>query len=548
MKKQTLLQTAFGIIIIAALSSGCQKAPSKSARIADSANNEIANPEQIPSNICSAEMMEKRKTFQLTELKILSVHEKMTTQQTTELKNSYREEAQKQVESCAQLIGQFTKEKITSCLKTETPKSQENAFYKDVLEAKCKTVIEWEKAVTPSKNLVENLAAPIKKPKSIVLQLTPAAMELIQEKNAAEFRYLVKAEIKYGKENYIKDARAGETTCTLSSPAAISTNSEAKESSQESLQASAKTLSKTSLEPLQKKSTLNYIAESQASDQLTNQLTGQATQNALGFEDKGENSVITFQDSSGMIISMLCLNQAISSESDRATALRKHFGRLANVQEFEKMDPRLNADLAPTVKPTEEKVAEKNAEIEKVAAEKEKGKAIEQTIEKARETIQVVLKESLAEIKKTSLEVAEESIGKTQKASESIVTSAVAQSKVAASEIVNSSVTKAEASAAKVIDQAIAKATIAAEQVSEKTIAAAKSAGTELITESKIAANEVVDQGITKAKLAAVETVTSPFTWIGKTASSAWDGFAGFFSSGDKKQNKTVDIRKAIRK
>lgn len=503
MKKQSLRYTILGLFISAVLAQGCQKAPAK--KVSAQADEAAPAIEKLAIAVCSDDLMAKRKTFQLAEIQTLALHDKMSLQNSAEHQQNYRKLAQKQVENCKAILDQFEKEKISACFKTAGDKSQENSFSKDVLEKKCKTLGDWGKTVTRD----DNTFTEVVKPKVIAIKLGSTAQKLIQPKTASEFLYLVKSEIKAGKEQYQKDAQAGLITCTLSSQS----------------------------NEISEASVLKYVAESVA------------TKTDVGFELKQKSSLITLQDSGSTVVSLLCLNLEISSEVERASSLKKIFGHQALIQEYDKDDARLNADLAPPVAKADDKVAT----TEKAVAEAEKSKAIDQTIDKARSTMQGVLKETLEEIKKTSLEISEGSIAKAQVAANEVIGTSITKAETAAINIVKASETTgvnliqaAELSAARVVEHSVQTATVAAEKVSEKTILQTTVAGKELIQESKVAATEVVDQSITKAKTAALDTVKAPFKWIGEKATNAWEGFTGFFSSSTKK-DATIDIRKKIR-
>lgn len=504
MKKQSLHYNFLSLFIFAVLTQSCQKAPDKKRTLPAA---EVAPvTEKLATTVCSDELIIKRKTFQLGEVQTLAVHDKMSIQNNSEHTQNYRRLALKQVENCKAILDQFEKEKINSCFKTADDKSLENSFHKEMLEKKCIALGDWGKTVTQS----ENVFTEVVKPKVITVKLGSNAQKLIQSKTASEFLYLLKSEIKSGKDQYQKDAQAGLTTCTLSSQSDDMTPAA---------------------------SNLKYVAQSVA------------TKADVGFELKGKSSLITFQDSDNNVISLLCLNLEISSEKDQASSLKKIFGYQALIQEFEKDDARLNTDLAPPVVKSDVEAET----TEKAAAETEKNKAIDQTIDKAQNVIQGVLKETLEEIKKTSLEISEDSIARAQVAANQVIGTSITKAESAALNIVKAGevsganlIQAAEVSATKVVDHSVQTAAVAADKISEKAIAQTTAAGKELIKESKVAANEVVDQSITKAKTAALDTVKAPFKWVGEKATNLWGGFTSFFSSNNKK-NASVEIRKKIR-
>ncbi len=512
MKKQSLCYTILHLFIFAVLAQSCQKAPSK--KISTPAADTVLATEKLVTLVCSADLISKRKTFQLVELQTLALHDKMSLHYNSEHTQNYRRIAQKQVESCTAILDQFEQEKISVCFKTADDKSQENLFQKEILEKKCIALGDWGKTVTRA----ENTFTEVTKPKVITVKLGSNAQKLIQSKSVSEFLYLLKSEIKSDKDQYQKDAQAGQTTCTLSSQ---------------------------SNEVIAAASILKYVTESVANKA------------DVGFELKGKSSLITFQDGNSNVVSLLCLNLETSSEKERANSLKKIFGHQALIQEYEKDDAQLNADLAlPAVKSDD-----KAETTEKAVAEAEKNKAIDQTIDKARSTIQGVLKETLEEIKKVSLEISEGSIARAQQASATVVIKAeaaginiVKAGETAGSNLLKASETTggnlivaAEVSAMRVANYAAETLATTAANVSEKTIAQSTVAGKELIKEGKVAAIEVANHTINQAKTTAVDTLKAPFKWIGEKATNLWDGFAGFFSSSNKK-NATVDIRKKIRK
>lgn len=501
MRQQNLTSTipVFAVLFIALIAFGCQKPTSKDAKLITTPNDETLIDEKVPANVCSQEILKKGQAFYDGQIQSKTAYEKIVLQNDAAAKEAYSKSAEMQIAACKAIIDQMETEKISSCLKSATEKTKENSLNKDQQLATCKTVGNWGKSVTKEENTYTETTVP----KIIRLQLTAEGIKSLKEKTAGEFLYLIDGKVKAGKEDFKADVAAGALACSVSNLKLDANDS----------------------------AVFKYVAEVKA------------TAADLGIETKAAVSIVTLQNSKGAISSLICANSKLSSESDRASNLKKIFKSLATIEELTKGDPKLNADVAPAI----HKTAEKAAASEAAAAEKTK--ALEQTIDKARETMQTMLRDALVEVKKTSVEIAKESLVEAQKTSAVIISAAVSEAQTAAASTIAVAIEQAQAAASTTITQTINQAQVAADATVEKAVDKAQVAATQVvttaITEGKVAANEVVDQGISKAKTAAVDTIAAPFTWVGEKASSVWQGIKGFFSSSE---DTIYEIKKTDRK
>ncbi len=499
MKKHKLFKTAIYFCASTLLVIGCQKAPSKKIAPVDT---EIESADKTIPVQCSADLMNKAKALESDQTKVTAIFEKLTLQNDVELKKTYIQLAQKQVENCQGIVQQMTKEKITWCSKSETENKDIDILAVKIIEIKCKILQAWNTSLSEDQApLPESPEAAT--PTTIRVQFNEAGQKLLQTKNAAEFLYFSRGEIKSGKDSYKQDALAGNIACVFSNQS----------------------------EKPSERSAFKYVAESKA------------TSADIGFEFKGNSSLITLQDDDNTIISVVCLNVESVPEKDRADSIKKLFGNLITLEETSATNsdsselPIEESEVAPAIELVPVLIDEKSQVAAAASAQDEKSKNLDQTIEKAQKTIQVILKDSLAETKKTAGELSKESIAEAQKASSVILLEAevagknlILQSQTSAIVVVN----EAKSAAQNVVDQSIQKSQLATAAVIKNGIA-----------EAKTAANEVVDLGIKKTQKAAVDTVKSPFRWVKEKATNTWNGFAKFFSSKDKK---TIQSKPAVQK
>lgn len=498
MKNQKLFKTVIYFCASSLVVIGCQKAPSKNIAPLDTEAIKIESEDKTVPTQCSSDFLKKAKVLNSDQMKATAIFEKLTLQKDTELKKTYNQLAQNQVENCQGLLQQMNKEKITSCLKYENENMEESVVEIKTIEENCKNLQSWNKTLSEDEAPLPEAVLP----STLRVQFNEAGSKLIQTKNAAEFLYFSRGEIKSGKDSYKQDALAGNITCVFS-------NQSEKPSEQ---------------------STFKYVAESKA------------TSADIGFEFKGNSSLITLQDDDNTIISVVCLNVEAISAKDRAGSIKKLFGNLIT-DETSAIDtksveqPTEESEVAPALELVPVLIDEKSQAAAAAVASEEKGKNLDQTLEKAQKTIQIVLKDSLAETKKTANELSKESITNAQKASSVILLEAevagknlILESQKSAIIVVN----EAKTAANEVVDQSIKKSQVATAAVIKNGIA-----------EAKTAANEVVDSGIKKTQKAAVDTVKSPFRWVKEKASNTWNGFAKFFSSKDKK---TIQSKPVVQK
>ena len=499
MKNQKLFKTVIYFCASTLVVIGCQKAPSKKIAPAETDTIKIESEEKAIPAQCSSDFLNKAKVLNSDQTKATALYEKLTLQKDAELNKAYLQLAKKQVENCQGLVQQMHKEKITSCLKIETETAEESVVEIKIIEENCKNLQSWNKSISEDETPLPEVATPT----TIRVQFNEAGQKLLQTKNAAEFLYFSRGEIKSGKDSYKQDALAGNIACVFSNQS----------------------------EKPSERSAFKYVAESKA------------TSADIGFEFKGNSSLITLQDDDNAIISVVCLNVETVSMKDRADSIKKLFGNLITLEEASVTDidssEQLTEDteVAPALELVPVLIDEKNQVAAAAAAQEEKSKNLDQTMEKAQKTIQVILKDSLAETKKTAVEISKDSIAEAQKASSVILAEAevagknlILQSQTSAIVVVN----EAKSAAQNVVDQSIQKSQLATAAVIKNGIA-----------EAKTAANEVVDLGIKKTQKAAVDTVKSPFRWVKEKATNTWNGFAKFFSSKDKK---TIQSKPAVQK
>ena len=521
MKKQTLSKTFIYFFATTLMVIGCQKAPNKDTtlEIADPAVTDTEN--KTAAVMCSSEFLNQAKVLSDDQAKVSEIYEKLTLQKNTELNKYYLQLAQKQVDHCHALIQQMDTEKITSCKMSDIDKTEETSIVKKTIEENCKNLEVWNKNLTTA----DPTATVTTSTKTIQFQFNETGLKLIQSKDAIDFLYFSRGEIKSGQDAYKQDALAGNIACVFSNQSEV----------------------------VNKSSVFKYVAESKA------------TTADIGFEFKGNSSLIILQDSKDAVISIVCLNLETSSEKDRLKLVKKLFGNLVTFKELSETEAKASEELieetevAPALELVPVLIDEKNQVAAAAAANEEKNKNLDETLDKAQKTIQTVLKDSLAETKKTANELAKESIAEAQKASSVLLAQAevtannlITQSKTAATALVNDTkiaskevvdqaqtagsalITQSQTAATAVIDQGIKKSQVASDAVITKGIHQAKSA-----------ANEVVDLGIKKTQKAALDTAKAPFRWIKEKANNTWNGFTNFFTSKDKK---TLQVKKVEQK
>ena len=522
MKKQNLPKVFVYFFATTLIVIGCQKAPNKSITPAATDSAKIDTEAKILANVCSAEFLNLTKALNDDQATASQIYEKMTLKKDAELDKSYRQIAQKQVDHCHALVQQMDKEKISSCQKSDSDTSEENRIDRKTIEESCKSIENWNKSITAADTTVAETSVP----KTIQIQFNETGLKLIQSKSVAEFLYFSRGEIKSGQDAYKQDALAGNIACVFSNQS----------------------------ENENKSSTFKYVTESKA------------TTADIGFEFKGNSSLITLQDSKNAVISVVCLNLEPSSEKERFNSLKKLFGNLLTLKEMSEADAKSSFEsveepqAAPALELVPVLVDEKNEVSAAAIAKEEKSKSLDETLDKAQKTIQTVLKDSLAETKKTATELTKESIAEAQKASSALLVQAevtaknlILQSQTSATALVNDSkmaakevVDQAQTAGSILITQSGTTATAVIDQGIKKSQAASAVVITNGINEAKLAANEVVDLGIRKTQKAAADTAKAPFRWIKEKANNTWNGFTNFFTSKNKKtiQTKKIEQKK----
>src|SRR3989338_5738104 len=493
MKKHSITTTTFCFYASLMLAIGCQKAPNNDFKTTLPHDAQGAVAEKLTArsaSVCSDDFLKMAQDLKKMQHQATAMHDKITRQKKdNSLIQDYSQLAKQQVTKCTELLQQMDDEKITSCLKSKDDKSPENTIFRTTLDSTCNSVKTWEKTINQDKE--PTVTTPLKATR---IQFTHQGMKLIQVQNSNEFHYLSRQQVLSGQDQFKLDVTAGHTACVFSTQSKNATD----------------TIENTAYK---------FVIETKS------------LSSDFGFDLPGDATESTFQDQNGAIISMQCLNKTVSSEANLLQNLIKLFGHHAKVETVSKSDPFLNLDVtpAPAASPT--------IINSKTHDSIEKEKALEQTIQKARETLDSVVKETLETTKKTALETVNESIIEAQKASTAIITQSIADAKTAAQEVIKESLDEAKGTAEIVVKNSIQEAQIATREVVK-----------ESIQQAQAAANDTVDKSIAKVKTATQETVTetvkslNPIPWIAEKSAAAYDGIKNFFTSSDEKSIETKAI------
>lgn len=430
---------SLSLLLASSLFVGCQKpsinlAPTKKIVLLDA-------EKQVPAVACSAEMRHINDQFTSTQAAAKKADENLKKDPANaELNNSYKKISVQLAENCKLLRDQFTVDKVDSCITSDNNATRDNQIYQSTIENVCKPVTDWFNKMINA----ENSAQTQKKEAALVLQFNETSKSLLQSKDSNDLAYVVGRTIKNGREQFKQDILSGNTTCAFQTSA---------DSSKDETQFS----------------TISEIPGSSIN---------------LGFDFKGSLFSLALEDSKKMMLSMTCYNMTIGSGVSKREQLQKVFGSLILIQDkIVVTDAGGTTDATPAVQATgsETSAAE---EVKSGSDEKQKKSeaAVDAIVEKAKETMHEVVKDTLAEVKATSDQVRAETIVEAKKAAQEVA------------------------------DETIIKATAAAKEVSKVAV-----------QEAKVAANEVVAQSVVTVKKAAADTIKAPFVYVAKKAVEAKD-------------------------
>lgn len=395
MKKQIWIQSGLSLILMAFVSTGCQKASNDEIPTSPSAaTTEVAKP--VPNNICSSQLLQLNRQFIENQTKALDTYNQLSMNTKDDsLKLAYQDLSLQQVETCKLLSRQLMKDHVDSCLKSESEKTEENIIFKSKIETSCKTVAAWFKKMT----LQEGSPTPVKQKKSpLILKFNASAKELIQIKNAAEFSYLANGQIKKGHDQFQQDVLAQIISCVFNASAESSTE----------------------------ENQFKVISE----------MPGSLLD--LNFDFKGARFSLALEDSQHLMLGMTCFNLSMTSESNKKEILQKLFTPFILLDD--KMDAAPLALIKPTAteKKSEAAVAEPSVSI--LETQKKSNEAFDEAIAKAKVTLHEIVKDSLIEVKKTTDETRAETIVKVKEAAREVSKEIIQNTKKAASEVIVESV------------------------------------------------------------------------------------------------------------
>ena len=430
---------SLSLVLASSLFVGCQKpsinlAPTKKIVLLDA-------EKQVPAVACSARMQQLNEQFTSTQTAAKKADENLKKDPANaDLVNSYKKISVQLAENCNLLSDQFATDKVNSCIKSDTDAPVDNQIYQSTIENVCKPVTDWFNKMTTA----ENLSQTQKKEAALVLQFNETSKSLLQSKDASDLAYVVGRTIKSGREQFKQDILSGNTTCAFQTSA---------DSSKDETQFS----------------TISEIPGS-----IFN----------LGFDFKGSLFSLALEDSKKIMLSMTCYNMTVGISANKREQLQKTFGSLILIQDKIVVTDATGASEAiPAVQATESEVsATEEVKIGTDEKQKKSEAAVDAIVEKAKDTMHEVVKDTLAEVKTTSDQVRAETIVEAKKAAQEVA------------------------------DETIVKATAAAKEVSKVAV-----------QEAKVAANEVVAQSVVTVKKAAIDTIKAPFVYVAKKAVEAKD-------------------------
>jgi hypothetical protein len=303
----------FIILFSATLMTGCQKgSDNKDQPLTDPVSNTEA---KIPEAVCSNELKKLTSSLIQNQKKLAGIFKQIESEgKASALNSEYRSGSEKQLELCEKIDEKFNQEKISGCLKSQNLKTKENSLYKDSFANTCKSIGLWTKQITKK----ENQFTKGDSVKSIGLNFSDKAMDLLKPQSSNAITYISNGQISSGKESFKTMVQSGQAVCMMT------------------------TVSETSDE-----SKFKYLSDAADPSPVTD----------IGFEFNGSRSLITLQDENGTMQAMLCLNLKLGSAKKKKANLEKIFGSeitISEANDSKKLETiTSNKDLSVDVKPAE---------------------------------------------------------------------------------------------------------------------------------------------------------------------------------------------------
>lgn len=370
--------------------SSCQKSSSSGSPQQSQPESALEKLQQpIPENICSEAMLKLAKSVSETHKELESLNAQLKSAKSSDLESTFKSKIEAQKATCQSVEKQFESEKISACLKSETTKTKENSFYKSEFAKYCKTLKDKTQ---------ENKAS------DISLTFSDQAKQLVSNNSNQDITFISNGKIQSGHDQFKSSVQSGTATCVMTSQV-------------------AKDL---------KNYSFKYVTDTEDTKPETD----------IGFDFKGNRTVILLQDSENAMHSMLCLNLKMKSLAERKSALSQIFGAEIKIEEKEKVvvqtqikddsvkkaEALLNQDMAPqsqtlvptqTADETQKKDKQENplsdpAKLLDTALTKVEDSA-EKTIEKSKEAAKEVIKTAAAETVKSANEIVDHAVDKATK-------------------------------------------------------------------------------------------------------------------------------------